>query len=156
MPDTSAPGVRAVYLHPGQLFAADSPTVYSTILGSCASVCLWDPARAIGGMNHFLLPVAGPAEARSTRFAEPAVNQLIERVLSLGARRGSLQAKLFGGACVLEAFVGRDHLGLKNVDAARRALAEHAVPLVAENVGGRRGRKVVFHTVDGVVHVRLV
>ena len=28
----------------------------TTILGSCVSVCLWDQARQIGGMNHILLP----------------------------------------------------------------------------------------------------
>ena len=28
----------------------------STTLGSCVSVCLWEPSRQIGGMNHFLLP----------------------------------------------------------------------------------------------------
>ena len=30
----------------------------NTILGSCVSVCLWDSARSIGGMNHILLPEA--------------------------------------------------------------------------------------------------
>ena len=41
----------------GEYRISDDPAcVLSTVLGSCAAVCLTDPEAKIGGMNHFLLP----------------------------------------------------------------------------------------------------
>ena len=45
-------------------------------------------------------------------------------------------------------------LGERNVAAARRLLAAAGIAVVAEDVGGSRGRKLVFHTDDGVALVR--
>jgi chemotaxis protein CheD len=150
----------SAYLHPGHVTVASRATAVTTILGSCVAVCLWDPAARLGGINHFLLPsVTEGSHASSPRFGNVAVGQLVERVLALGARREGLQAKIFGGACVIEAFQNRqvdDHLGHKNVEVAQTLLREARIPVVAEDVGGRRGRKVIFHTDSGVALVRLI
>jgi chemotaxis protein CheD len=60
---------------------------------------------------------------------------------------------VFGGACVIEAFKGRN-LGTENVELALKALAEAGVPVVERDVGGRNGRKLVFHTDVGAAWVR--
>lgn len=150
----------STYLHPGHVAVASRATAVTTILGSCVAVCLWDPAGRLGGINHFLLPsVAEGSDVSSPRFGNVAVGQLVERVLALGARRRELQAKVFGGACVIDAFRARpadDHLGLKNVEVAQTLLRHEGIPVVAEDVGGRRGRKVIFHTDSGVALVRLI
>ena len=66
-----------------------------------------------------------------------------------------MKAKVFGGACVLEAFrEDRNDLGAKNVEAARHFLEAESIPIIAEDVGGRAGRKLVFHTEDGRASVR--
>ena len=44
------------FLYPGQVFVTRDPITISTILGSCAAVCLWDRHKKAGGMNHYLLP----------------------------------------------------------------------------------------------------
>jgi chemotaxis protein CheD len=83
------------------------------------------------------------------------VASLIEKLLALGARKGRLQAKVFGGACVIEAFRGSGrHLGEKNVDVALSVLGEAAIPVVAQDVGGRCGRKLIFDTGGGGAWVR--
>ena len=152
-------GDRAqVYLHAGQLHAAAAPTAITTVLGSCVAVCLWDRERGVGGVNHFLLPyfVAGGA-ASSPRFGNVAMARLVEGVVALGARRQNLQAKVFGGACVIDAFHGRgEHLGTKNVEVAVALLEREQIPVVAQDVGGRRGRKVIFHTDSGVALVKRI
>jgi hypothetical protein len=66
-----------VYLHPGQVFAAAYPTTVTTILGSCVSLCLWDPTLRIGGINHFLLPFWIGDDAASPRFGTVAIESLI-------------------------------------------------------------------------------
>ncbi len=162
-PDAGRPAVattdrlrRAAYLQPGQLIAAPEPLEISTVLGSCVAVCLWDRRRGQGGANHFLLPHHGSGQA-SPRYGDVAVEQLVAALLALGSRRDDLVAKLFGGANVITAFRGeREQLGARNVAVARHELDRARVPLVAEDVGGKRGRKLIFHTDDGLARVRLI
>jgi chemotaxis protein CheD len=125
----------------------------ATILGSCVAVCLFDPEARLGGMNHFLLPEGRPA---SPRFADHAVPLLVARVLELGASRPRLQAKVFGGSNVLEALRHSSVLAARNVDAARERLALERIPIVAEDVGGVLGRKLVFDVQTGSAWVRVI
>ena len=152
-PGQPAPSVRA-YLAPGRLFASAEDAQVTTILGSCVAVCLWDPQAEVGGMNHFLLPSGRPA---SPRFGDSAVALLIGRLLELGAHRSRMSAKVFGGACVLEAFRADEwSLGARNVDMAREQLAAASIPVVGEDVGGDLGRKLVFHVRTGAAWVRAI
>lgn len=145
----------AVYLHPGQVFVSASPAEVTTILGSCVAVFLWDPLLRVGGANHYLLPHGVGSGPSSSRFGNMALRHLIDDVLALGCRRSDLEAKVFGGACVLEALRGKGrHLGRKNVDVALAFLRREGIPVVAEDCGGGRGRKVVFHTDDGAAWVK--
>ncbi len=143
---------RSVYLHAGQVCASAEPSSVVTVLGSCVAVCLFDLQSGVGGMNHFLLPHATIRD-RSPRFGGFATVRLLEQVLELGADRGRLQAKIFGGACVIDAFRARN-LGTENVEVAAKALQEASVPVVEHDVGGQHGRKVVFHTDTGAAWVR--
>jgi len=143
-----------VYLQPGQLVASSDPVSIVTVLGSCVAVCLWDPVARVGGMNHFLLH-EGPEADRSGRYGVPATEELLLRVRALGSRNGNLTARIVGGACVIEAFRRRDgHLGFRNVETARQQLRGARVPIVEEDVGGRRGRRLTFSLRDGSTGVR--
>jgi chemotaxis protein CheD len=145
----------AVYLHPGEVYASASACEITTILGSCVSVCLSEQGSQIGGANHFLLSGQRAGETGSTRYAPGAIEELIRLLQSLGAKRSRLRAKLFGGANVLHAFQdGVHHIGAANVETARVLLAKHNIRVFAEDVGGIRGRKLVFHSHDGAASVR--
>ena len=136
-----------VYLQPGQLYASAQPSAVTTVLGSCVAICLWDSLTSVGGMNHYLLPFFAGAGKGTARFGNVAMAQLLDRLVALGAARGRLQAKVFGGACVLEAFQAREgHLGEKNVGVAFKLLEDLGIPVVSRDVGGRSGRKLIFHT----------
>jgi chemotaxis protein CheD len=148
-------GRLAVYLLPGRIFVSPEPCTLRMVLGSCVAVCLWDPLRVVGGANHFLLPYPGGNGQDSPRFGNVATQRLIEKMLAFGCTKPSLVAKLFGGSCVLEAFQNKEtHLGTKNVSVARKLLEAEGIPVVAEDVGGQRGRKVIFRTDDGSAWVR--
>ena len=149
--------LREVYLHPGQLIASAEPMVVTTILGSCVAVCVWDAETGIGGMNHFLLPHHAEGPAATPRFGNVAMDLLLQKVLALGAQPRMLTAKVFGGACVLDALRDRSSaLGGRNVIVAREALGAAAIPVLAEDVSGDRGRKLSFDTSDGSVTVRML
>jgi chemotaxis protein CheD len=147
--------IQAAYLHAGHVLVSRIPSRVTTILGSCVAVGIWDPATAIGGLNHFLLPQSRQQGPPSNRYGDEAMRALIDEVVAAGGRRRGLQAKMFGGACVLPSFQasGR-HLGAQNVEAARRVLLEAGIPLAAADVEGERGRKLIFQTHDGAAWVR--
>lgn len=144
-----------IYLLPGQIFASSEPCTVTTILGSCVAVCVWDPVLRMGGVNHYLLPYWVGNGVSSGRFGNVAIKQLINKLVTLGSKKRNLQAKLFGGACVLEAMRDKEeHLGVKNIQVARKLLGEEGIPVVSDDVGGSSGRKLIFHTDKGTALVR--
>ena len=145
-----------VYLHPGQVFASSEPSAVTTILGSCVAVVLWDDARRVGGLNHYLLPLWARPGDDTLRFGNVAFERLLAELTARGAVRSRLRAKVFGGACLLVGAARGDHLGTKNVDVAHSLLATARIPLIAEDVGGRRGRKLIVHTDTGDAWVKLL
>jgi chemotaxis protein CheD len=155
--DAQAVPAATLYLHPGALAASARPLAVSTILGSCVGVCLFDAARGVGGMNHFLLPDSAGNARPTARFGDIAMEQLLAEVLQAGARRAGLAARVYGGACVLAAFRGQgDHLGDRNVWAALRFLEDERIPVLERDTGGRDGRRLVFHTWDGTVQAQRI
>jgi chemotaxis protein CheD len=143
---TAQPELRH-FLHPGGVVAYDRPAAVTTILGSCVSLCLYDTVSGVGGMNHFVLP--GPGDG--ARYADPACEELRRLVLAHGASPWHLRAKLFGGAWL---HGGGIALGPRNAEVARAILQGWRLPLVAADVGGPHGRKLVFETATGQAFVR--
>ena len=155
-PPVRAPdaGDRArVYLHAGQLHVAAVPTAITTVLGSCVSVCLYDPIAKVGGMNHYLLPLHVERD-RSPRFGTVAVPALVEAVVKAGGTRSALVAKVFGGASVIGSLGKGRRLGDENAALALRLLEEAGIPVLDQDVGGQRGRKLVFIVDEGTAWVR--
>lgn len=146
--------VPSVYLYPGELVATSDPSVISTVLGSCVCVCLLDPVTRSGGANHFLLPHFTRGDASSCRFGQTAMEMLISRMIALGCQKRNLTARLFGGASQFEVSGGRVSIGQQNVQVATRFLEDEGIPILAREVGGKRGRKLVFHTETGAVFVK--
>lgn len=157
--DQDAPpsGQKPVYVHVGQMYSSAQPALVSTILGSCVAVCLWDPATGMGGLNHYLLPHRVENGISSPRFGNVAIERLITDLAGMGADPRRLKAKVFGGASVIEAFQSNERsLGMANVELARQLLRGAGIPIVAEDVGGTQGRKVMFQTTDGAAWVRRI
>jgi chemotaxis protein CheD len=142
-----------VHIHAGQLFVSPSPITLSTVLGSCVAVCLFDYELRYGGANHYLLPFREGAGA-TARFGNVAIDELVTRMLALGSRRRDLRAKIFGGACTIAGRDPEESLGAQNVEVARELLDRYEITIVAEDVGGTRGRKLLFHTDGGECWVR--
>jgi len=137
------------YLQPGQLLVSALPAAVTTILGSCIAVCLWEPHRGIGGMNHFMLPMNSGSMTASARFGPTAMEQLVEKMRDAGARLPLLRAKVFGGACMFAEMQSSAHLGQKNADVALDFLKRRGIEIVQTDVGGNHGRKLIFHTDEG-------
>jgi chemotaxis receptor (MCP) glutamine deamidase CheD len=157
-PEADGLGWKEVTIAVGGLHAAAEPTVIRTLLGSCVSVCLWDPAARIGGMNHFLLPrsPAPDAEGDVLRFGVHAMDRLIGAMMKLGAARPRLVAKVFGGAHVLALRASPEGVPEQNIRFVRAFLREEGIPVAGEDLGGTHARHVRFETATGRVLVRRV
>mgnify|MGYP003876705161 CR=1 FL=1 len=133
--------------------STDPEIVLSTVLGSCVSVCLYDPTCKIGGMNHYLLADAAEGETANLKYGANAMELLINRLLRQGASRANMQAKVFGGARMSGRFAD---IGPRNAAFALRFLAAEDFPVLAQDLGGSEARRVNFHPVSGkarVVHI---
>jgi len=142
------------FLYPGQLFVTRDPITISTILGSCAAVCLWDMHKKAGGMNHYLLPDGGNEGPNRLRYGNVANPELLNRVLGLGCEIRNLRAKIFGGS---SAFGGGDplqSLGSRNVQLAEEFLRSAGIPVVERDISGKHGRRLAFQILDGVTTIR--
>jgi chemotaxis protein CheD len=137
------------YLHAGELVICEEPSVVITILGSCVGVALYDERTKAGGLNHFLLARSpGTGGELSARFGDVAMPKLLDAMLARGSVLRDLQAKVFGGARVLNY---RDDppqrdLGAANFDLAFEFLEAQAIRITGRDVGGRHGRKLIFHS----------
>jgi chemotaxis protein CheD len=150
--DAEAPeGLPRHYVHAGQFIVLKGPAEITTILGTCVAVCLWDAEKGIGGLNHYLLPQLVNGSAASPRFGLFAFQALLAEVKRQGGTR--LTAKVFGGMQATMKTL-RDDLGKSNSDLAFRLLAEARIPVQAQDVGGPKGRKLIFRVPTGEAWVR--
>jgi chemotaxis protein CheD len=141
------------FLYPGQVFVTREPIVISTILGSCAAVCLWDRHKKAGGMNHYLLPEGVGEGENRLRYGNVANPELLNQVLALGCEIRNLQAKIFGGSSAFGSNPSQS-LGTRNVQLAEEFLRSAGVAVVERDVSGKRGRRLVFHIADGVTTIK--
>ncbi len=152
---------RIVDLKPGEIHIAREPTLITTLLGSCVSVCLYSTCDMIGAMSHSVLPSPGNGKpCKDLRFVECAIGWMLDDMHRLGAKKEDIKAKLFGGAEMFarpgQGMGIANMVGDSNTAAARAFLELRGVNIVNECVGGRLGRKVLFNTATGVVLVRKV
>ncbi len=142
----------------GELAVSRTPghVLGSIGLGSCVGVVLVELARPMAGLAHVVLPAAGErADAPPGKFADRAVPALVQQMTALGARRSGLRAVLVGAAHMFNQ--GPTHtlaIGRRNEDAARLALQEAGVAVVAASTGGNQGRTVRVYVGSGRVTVR--
>jgi chemotaxis protein CheD len=147
-------------LQPGELYLARGPAILRTILGSCVGVTFWSLRLGAGALCHGVLPrcpldwreAATPEEG--ARYVDFSIRHLARQFDALGASRRELVVKVFGGADVLpvaDAERARLSVGAQNRQAAAEVLAEEGFTVAASDVGGRRGRRIHFHTGTGEV-----
>ncbi|WP_371194365.1 chemoreceptor glutamine deamidase CheD [Glaciecola sp. SC05] len=146
----------AVKILPGEYFATDGNSMIVTVLGSCVSVCLRDPITRISGMNHFLLPANKDTinfNSESARYGVYAMEVLVNHLIKLGASKGRMEAKVFGGGNVLKQ-LRQNSVGEQNVAFVENYLATENFKVVAKDLLGEFPRKLYFFPLTGEVKVR--
>ena len=143
-------------LYPADIFVEKAPHVVSTVLGSCVSVCLYDPVMQIGAINHFILPQWNGQDLSTMKYGNLSIIRILEEILDCGCKYENIQAKVFGGAEVLTGTPTKFHIGRRNAKIATEILAEFKIPIVMLSIGGDRGRKIIFNTHTGDVNCNFI
>lgn len=127
-------------------------------LGSCIGVCIYDKTTKIAGMVHIMLPNA-PTDGTGKsvcRYADSGVPALIKKMMSMGAAKGSMVAKIAGGAKMFnipgDSAVG--NIGDRNTVAVKQALAAQRIPIIGQDVGLDYARTMSFDASDGTVTIK--
>lgn len=135
----------------------EKPSAVQTVLGSCVSVTFHAPTKGVGAIFHALLPRQADYERRDLRanpykYVDSAIETLLEALRKRGVRPRDLECKIFGGSNSI--MTDNLNIGMKNVEVAMETLAARGMSAVASDVGGKKGRKLVFITETGEVYVK--
>lgn len=143
----------AVKVLPGEYFVHDEDILITTTLGSCIAACLWDRRRGLGGMNHFVLPASVDTADGGGRYGEQAMALLLQEMLRRGATRDAIEAKVFGGATVVDGIDAID-IGALNTRFVLDHLQRERIPVVSMDVLDLCPRLVCFLPASGRALVR--
>ena len=132
------------FLKAGYLFLATKSTVVSTVLGSSVSVCIYDRKRKLGGINHFQFPFTDEKNQATAKYGNVATIALVRIMVNDGSKIKHLEAQILGGAHNRK--VSPKNIGLENIRTARKILNREKINIASEDVGGEKGRKIVFNT----------
>jgi chemotaxis protein CheD len=139
-------------VHPGVLMTLG--------LGSCVGIALYDTYSKVIGLAHIMLPssVYARDKINYAKFADTAIVKLLEDMISLGARKERIVAKIAGGAQMF-AFQDKSDImkvGAKNVISTKEKMQELKIPIIAEDTGGNYGRTIEFYSDDGRLLVKTI
>lgn len=130
-------------------------------LGSCVGICLYDPGTKIAGLSHIMLPTISDFPNCNTvreKFADAAIEILMQKMLSIGVMKIRLRAKIAGGAQMFSNMTNLSlaAIGERNVLAVKQELLRLRIPVVAEDTGKNYGRTVFFNSDEGIMKVKSV
>ncbi len=161
MKDPLETDLPMIYLKPGEMFFGDEPTVVSTLLGSCVSVTMFNRRQRIGAICHCQLPVNREVHDTCSRlcmdgfrYVECSIRQMTKLFRERKIQPRDIEVKVFGGADMFRPARGRGRsltVGAQNLETAERILQEQRLQVLVSDVGGSRGRKIVFYTHTGDV-----
>lgn len=129
-------------------------------LGSCIGICIYDRSIKLGSLAHIMLPSSLQAKnpENKAKFADTAIEVVLDMMLKDGANRSRLQAKIAGGAQMFK-FSGESDImkiGERNAIAVEENLQKHRIPLLARDTGGNYGRTITFDPETGDLLVRTI
>jgi chemotaxis protein CheD len=129
-------------------------------LGSCVGVALYDPISKVGGLLHIMLPDSTQFNnvTKPAKFADTGIPLMIDDIKRRGGSTGRITAKLAGGA---QMFSGLDekfvlNIGQRNSVMVKEILSKMGIRVLAEELGGNRGRTMIFDIASGQVTIRTI
>ncbi|MEN3051995.1 MAG: chemotaxis protein CheD [Candidatus Methanosuratincola petrocarbonis] len=134
----------------GEIGVSKEAPLSTLALGSCLAVIVYDRSNKIGGLLHGMLP-SGRGKPLP-KYLDYGINMLISKIVEAGGEKEMLVSGLVGGGTIFN-FGGELAIGRRNIDFAKSYLKSLGIPILIEEVDGRRGRSLVFDVKTGTVLV---
>ncbi|MFH2091947.1 MAG: chemotaxis protein CheD [Pseudomonadota bacterium] len=132
------------FLQPGYILVPDQAVSISTVIGSGVSICIFDRKKHMGGMNHFQYPYMATKGKTTALYGNVSTIALLKMMLARDSSIKHLEAQIYGGAYYPEK--SNQDIGRDNIEMAIKILSKNKIAITSQDVGGERGRKVVFNT----------
>ena len=97
----------------------------------------------MAAMAHIVLPDSAERNGTPGKFADTAIPHMLQLLKEQGSPLHGLTAKFTGGANMFGG-TGPMKIGDANAEAVSRALKIAGVRVAGQDVGGAKGRRVVF------------
>ncbi|NLX71565.1 MAG: chemotaxis protein CheD [Clostridiales bacterium] len=130
-------------------------------LGSCVGIALYDKTTKIAGLAHIMLPSSKLIKnnQNKAKFADTAVELLLEIMTDMKASKRHITAKIAGGAQMFsfkEKASELLNIGERNVLATIETLNQHNIPIIAQDTGGSYGRTIELYAENGILIVKTI
>jgi chemotaxis protein CheD len=142
-----------IHVLSGEVKASKEKIIFkSSAIGSCVVIASYDKKLLVGAMAHVMLPGVSPEKSKTpkTRYAQNAIEEMIERMISLGADIENIEVCVVGGSNVLKR--KDDKICQANINSVLKILNEKNIKIKAKSVGGTERRSVLFDTKTGNVY----
>jgi len=135
-------------------------TIITIGLGSCIGIAIYDKILKVAGLAHIMLPDSTQFKnvTQPLKFADLAIPILLKKMEESGCLKNNLTARIAGGASMFN-FSDKSmisDIGSRNAMSVRETLKKEKIPLLAEDVGGNKGRTMILDSEDGKVTIRIV
>ncbi|MEA1972476.1 MAG: chemotaxis protein CheD [Candidatus Cloacimonadota bacterium] len=143
---------KIIYVSTGKIEVSAKNVVLKTSpLGSCIAVIAYDKTTKIGGIAHIMLPDKSPTEdkAEENKYAENAIENLLNKLKSIGSKKANIETCLVGGANVLrkENDTTADNL----IFSIFEIIKQKNLNIKRTSLGGYERRTANLHLRSGVV-----
>ncbi|MBN1802962.1 MAG: hypothetical protein JW891_15745 [Candidatus Lokiarchaeota archaeon] len=123
-------------------------------LGSCIALILRDKKNDVHGMSHILLPDSQTSKNEEHlltphKYVDTSIKELRKELIKHGAHKKNIKAIVVGGAHIINV----DH-EIQNADVVIEELKKYEIPVEKIDIGGKRGRSVIYDAKDGSILVK--
>ena len=149
---TATNTAREILVGMGQIAAGRAPERFKAVLGSCIGLALYHPRLKTAAMAHVVLPNSSGRPGAPGKFADTAVPEMLKQLKEMGVPICGLTASFAGGANMFGSS-GPLQIGDANASAVLEALGRAGARVVGSDVGGTKGRRVIFDCTRGTMTV---
>lgn len=131
--------------------AKGSGVLITYALGSCIGLCFEDPSIHLGALLHVMLPMNMEAGRKNPlKYADTGIRETVRQMTAQGALKSRITVKIAGGAKMFEVSGGNlGNIGQRNIESVHTILKQEGLRLIAEDVGGKVARTLLFDVASG-------
>lgn len=135
-------------MNQGEIVVTSQHTSLITVVGRNVAACIRSSSSAVCGMTNFSRPAIYEARNATAQYGNVALPKLIKMIRDHD-NKSRFEVHLFGGG----SHDGNDHIGMRNIEMARKICAHFRIDVLSEDTGGSMGKKVMYDTASGHIAV---